>query len=108
MRDPSPFTANEPNSKLTITEHTIANLWNEVLRGVTHLQPTDNFFALGGDSMAMVTLEFRIKEQMGVELAPGTLLSAPTLRELSSTVDSLMSQLSQSPHHTIGPSYTEK
>lgn len=90
MNESSSITA-QPRSELTATEHTIAELWNEVLRNSAPLQPSDNFFAVGGDSMAMVTLEFRIQEQMGVALAPGTVLAAPTLRELSSTVDSLIS-----------------
>lgn len=82
-------------TELTDTEQTIASLWNEVLRNTTFPAPMDNFFALGGDSMAMITLEFRIKEETGVALAPGTLLSAPTLRELSQAVDALLSESHQ-------------
>lgn len=95
MNAPIPIEDKDSGSKLTITERMVADLWNEVLRNITMPQPNDNFFAVGGDSMAMVTLEFRIKEEIGVELPPGTVLSAPTLRELSSTIDSLARHRSQ-------------
>jgi len=81
--------ANELTAGLTATERNLADLWTEVLRTNAIPGATDNFFEVGGDSMAMVTLEYRIHEQMGVELDPGTVLSAPTLRELASIVDAL-------------------
>lgn len=97
MNETSSATTDEPGSKLSTTERSIADLWNEVLRTTTSLQPMDNFFALGGDSMAMVTLEFRIAEELGIELPAGTVLSAPTLRELSTAVDSFLRIRSQTP-----------
>lgn len=47
----------------------------------------DNFFALGGDSTAMVMVELRIQEELSVELPPGAMLNAPSLRELAHLVD---------------------
>jgi hypothetical protein len=37
--------------------------------------------------MAMVMVEYRITEEFSVELLPGAVLSAPTLRELSALID---------------------
>jgi acyl carrier protein len=68
------------------TEHTVAALWCEALQLTDPPGPTDNFFALGGDSMTMTMLEFRIGEELAVNLPPGTVLSSPTLRELSAVV----------------------
>ena len=83
-------TTSAENAARTDMEQLIAALWNEALRCNTQPQPADNFFEVGGDSMAMVTLEFRIQEELGVELSPGTVLASPTLRELSSAIDKLL------------------
>lgn len=79
--------AGEANQASNVTEQAIAALWSDILDTTEQPSATDNFFALGGDSMAMVTLEFRIKEEFSVELPIGAVFSAPTLRELSALVD---------------------
>jgi len=81
---PSPDETSQP---LSMTERAVAALWSETLQIAELPGATDNFFALGGDSMAMVLLEFRIKEEFSVELPAGAVLGAPTLRELSALVD---------------------
>lgn len=90
MNDSSAMPACMHDSGLTPTERNVAALWNEVLRQNTCPRPTDDFFAVGGDSMAMVTLEFRIREELGVALPPGSVLAAPTLRGLSSMIHDLI------------------
>lgn len=77
------------SDSLSATERVMAGLWREVLQVSSSVTPEDDFFALGGDSMAMVTLEFRIHEELAVSLPAGALLGAPTLRQLSNVVDSL-------------------
>jgi acyl carrier protein len=77
----------ESNSTLSLTERGLAALWLEVLPATEALTATDNFFALGGDSMSMVMIEYRIKEEFSIELPPGALLGAPTLRELAALVE---------------------
>lgn len=69
----------------TPTEQTVISLWAEVLQKTPSLD--DNFFAVGGDSMSMVTLEYRIYEDLGTDLPAGVILSAPTPRELASVID---------------------
>jgi len=71
------------------TQRIVAELWREVLQTQELPGPDDDFFALGGDSMAMATVEFRIMEELAVQLSPGATLGAPTLRELSTLVDQL-------------------
>ncbi len=82
---------------LNATERALATLWKQVL-DVPHLPGLDdNFFALGGDSTAMVMLELLIANQFSVALPAGTLLSAPTLRELSRLVDTAAGSSCSSP-----------
>jgi acyl carrier protein len=68
------------------TVRVLAQLWREVLQTPALPGEADNFFALGGDSMMMTMLEFRIGEELSVELPPGAVLNAPSLRELAALV----------------------
>lgn len=68
------------------TEHTLAALWSEILDIPTPAAEED-FFDLGGDSMTMVMVEFRIMEEFSIPLPAGALLQARTLRELTAFVD---------------------
>lgn len=87
MATDQPRSTAETNHTPSVTERALAALWSEVLQTAEQPVATDNFFAVGGDSMAMVILEFRIKEEFSVELPAGTVLNAPTLRELSALID---------------------
>lgn len=79
--------AGETSPPPSVTERAVAALWSEVLETSELPSATDNFFALGGDSIAMLTLEFRIEEELSVELPEGAVFGAATLRELSALVD---------------------
>jgi acyl carrier protein len=83
----APIAADQISVPSALTERTVAALWTEVLQTSALPDSTANFFELGGDSIAMVMLEFRIKEELSVELPAGTVLGAPTLRELSAVID---------------------
>jgi acyl carrier protein len=78
---------NKAPEALTHTERALAALWVEVLQSQSSPSPRDDFFALGGDSMLMTMLEFRIAEEFSVELPPGIILRAPTLGQLSALID---------------------
>lgn len=90
MNTPKLEPASDSTESINHTEHALAALWAEVLELKAPPNANENFFSLGGDSMAMVTLEFRIQEDLSVPLSPGTLLRTPTLGELSRVVDSLL------------------
>lgn len=68
------------------TEGILAALWSEILDIPTPVADGD-FFDLGGDSMTMVMVEFRIMEEFSIPLPAGALLQARTLRELTAFVD---------------------
>lgn len=62
------------------SEPVVADLWREVLGHAGPIGPSDNFFSLGGDSLAMMLFLFRAQETFGVELPPATMLDAAELR----------------------------
>jgi hypothetical protein len=55
-------------AQLSSTEHAVAALWREALQMPNFPSATDNFFALGGDSMTMTMVEFRIAEEFSIAL----------------------------------------
>jgi acyl carrier protein len=68
-------------------ERELASLWQQVLNTDSLPRPSDDFFSLGGDSVAMIMAELRIKEEFLVELPEGVMLGVSTLRELSQLVE---------------------
>jgi acetoacetyl-CoA synthetase len=68
------------------TEIRLRAIWQAVL-GVAPLRSNDNFFDVGGTSLAAVRLLQAIHEHMGVDLAPSILLDAPTTAEMAEVID---------------------
>jgi thioesterase domain-containing protein/acyl transferase domain-containing protein len=75
----------EGDADLNPVEQAIADAWRELL-GVEEVAANDDFFALGGHSLAAVRLFARIRKQYAVDLPLATLFQAPTLRALSALV----------------------
>lgn len=71
------------------TERTIAAIWASDLNADAVASDAD-FFALGGDSLNMLTMLFRISQALGVEVTPEILYQHPTLGAFSSAVDDLL------------------
>ena len=69
-------------------EQAIATIWQNEL-DVDAVAADADFFALGGDSLKMLTVLFRIGQMMGVEVTPEVLYVHPTLREFSKAVEEL-------------------
>jgi FkbH-like protein len=61
-------------------EHQIAEIWAEVL-GLTNVGLRDNFFEIGGDSLAMVRVILRVNELTGFELPIRAFFEAPTIEQ---------------------------
>jgi acyl carrier protein len=66
----------------------LANAWTEVL-GVS-VAPGDDFFALGGDSIAAVQVMFPISQLVGTEVAPTLIYAHTTLEQLAVEVERLL------------------
>jgi thioesterase domain-containing protein/acyl carrier protein len=82
-RKPSGTAADDAG--LNPVEQAIAEAWRELL-GVEEVAGDDDFFALGGHSLAAVRLFARIRKQFAVDLPLATLFQAPTLRALAALV----------------------
>ena len=71
---------------LNPTESAIAEVWRELL-GIEEVGKQDDFFALGGHSLAAVRLFARIRKKFAVDLPLATLFQAPTLAALAAVVE---------------------
>ncbi|PLC14749.1 non-ribosomal peptide synthetase [Bacillus paralicheniformis] len=74
----------EYKAPLTETEQLLADIWQEVL-GIDRIGITDNFFALGGDSIKGIQMASRL-QQHGWKLEMKDLFQHPTIGELSAYV----------------------
>jgi acyl transferase domain-containing protein len=72
-------------SALNPVEAVIADVWRELL-GVDEVGRDDDFFALGGHSLAAVRLFAKIRKQWNVDLPLATLFQGSTLAGLSALV----------------------
>ena len=71
---------------LSSTETTVETIWAELLQ-LDKINPEDNFFELGGDSLTTLEMLFRTGDAFGVEIRPGDIINAPTLREFCQFID---------------------
>jgi thioesterase domain-containing protein/acyl carrier protein len=78
-------TATHASPALNPVESVLADIWRELL-GVEEIAPDDDFFAMGGHSLAAVRLFARIRKQYNVDLPLATLFQAPTLGKLAALV----------------------
>jgi acyl carrier protein len=69
----------------TDLESRVAALWSEVL-GVDDIGVDDDYFELGGNSMAGVQLLWRVGEELGVTLTMRQLFDAPTVAGMAGAV----------------------
>jgi acetoacetyl-CoA synthetase len=66
-------------------EAALCRLWEDLLP-IAHASPDDDFFDLGGDSLAAVRLFTAINEMTGVDLIHTTIIAAPTVRALAGEI----------------------
>jgi amino acid adenylation domain-containing protein len=64
------------------TEAALATIWGQVL-GIEGIGVHDGFFELGGHSLSAGRVTSRVREALGVELAPADLFAAPTIAALA-------------------------
>ncbi len=67
-------------------EHIIAGVWREVL-GIPAVGPSDNFFDIGGHSLALAAVAARLGERISRQVTVLELFRYPTIRELATHVD---------------------
>ncbi len=76
---------------VTAMETALAPLWEEVL-GVGRASRHDDFFALGGHSLAAMRLVAKIRRVLGREASPAAVLASPTLAGLARWLESESSE----------------
>ncbi|MEV6521213.1 amino acid adenylation domain-containing protein [Longispora sp. NPDC051575] len=84
---PAPVTRGAGGAPATETERLVAKVWAEVLGLDTELGVADNFFDIGGTSMAAVATRARLTELLGRELRVVDLFRYPNIRALASFLD---------------------
>jgi amino acid adenylation domain-containing protein len=80
---PSGFAAAGP---CTLTEGRVAAIWREVL-GLPRIGVTDNFFEIGGHSLAIAAVHARLTAQEGRRLHLVDMFKYPTIRALAAHLD---------------------
>ena len=89
---PIPDVGHHPESARSLpetsTERSITQIWEDVL-GVTAIEPSMNFFAIGGHSLKATQVIARIRHTLGVDLPLATLFEFPTISELAASIESM-------------------
>jgi acyl carrier protein len=71
--------------QLRAAETTIARAWEAVL-GVDVVEPSDDFFALGGNSLAAAEVILEVNRLCSVDLPIRALFEGPTVSQLAAAV----------------------
>jgi len=80
--------ANKPrtcNESIDAIEFQLVRIWENIL-AVEAVGTTDDFFALGGDSLSAATMSAAVEKFLGINLPTSTLLEAPTIKELAEII----------------------
>jgi phthiocerol/phenolphthiocerol synthesis type-I polyketide synthase E len=85
---PAPAPDAEPETELD-TEQTVSMLFTEML-GLPDVDPQDNFFDLGGDSLVANLLVAKLEQLLPVELEVRSMYRAPSVRELAALIEERM------------------
>jgi len=78
------------------TEEVLAGLWAELL-GVPRVSRDDDFFALGGQSLAATICLARVQKHLGVELPLAALFRERTLARVAHAIDAAREDLQPAP-----------
>jgi amino acid adenylation domain-containing protein len=81
---PAPRSNDAPAAGVPLSrrEAEVAEVWREVL-GADAIAPDDNFFDLGGNSLLLIRLAGRLKDQLGSTATAVDLFRFPTVRTLA-------------------------
>jgi acyl carrier protein len=66
-------------------EAAVLEIWKQELEQDC-IEIEDNFFDIGGDSISMMKIVFRIREDLGADLNPGIMFDTPDIRGLSQLI----------------------
>lgn len=66
--------------EVSLVERVVSGVWTDVL-GFEQVSPSDDFFALGGDSISSMKIIQVLNDALGIDLPPTVLLHHPTFIE---------------------------
>lgn len=84
--DPEHITSREYIPPVTETEIQVVKIWQDIL-GIPKIGITDNFFDLGGHSINVVRMLYKIEEVFQVKMNMKEVFTAPDIQELAKTID---------------------
>jgi acyl carrier protein len=73
----------------TSTEKALCDIWSELL-GLKRVGIRDNFFKIGGHSLAATRLSSRLRDTFSVDLTLRSLLAYPTVENMATVIDNLL------------------
>lgn len=76
----------DADAPFTPTEEAIADVWAEVL-GTPRVRRDDNFFEVGGDSLLLIRVLWRLQERIGPHVQMADLFQHRTLAALARRLD---------------------
>ncbi|KAF3916181.1 hypothetical protein AA313_de0206060 [Arthrobotrys entomopaga] len=71
---------------LSPVQRAIANVWKETLSLNQSIQPTDNFFEVGGHSLVLISVQRGIEAKLGITISLGDMFAQPTLAGMEDLV----------------------
>ncbi|WP_405281228.1 amino acid adenylation domain-containing protein [Gaopeijia maritima] len=87
LPDPPAPTPSDGGAPRTDTERRVAELFARALGLAGTPGPADDFFRLGGHSLAAIEVLAGLREATGVTLGPGALFATPTVGALAGAID---------------------
>jgi len=81
----APMHRDRPRRPIAPDEAHLAAIWAEVL-GVEHVATTDDFFDLGGDSLAAASILARVEGELGARLPLAVFFEAATVEALTAAI----------------------
>ena len=77
--------SNQGKTDKASVELRLTRIWQETL-GTNRFEADDNFFDLGGHSVAVMRLFEKVKKEFGKTLSPALLFQAPTIKKLTTAI----------------------
>ncbi|HET9957183.1 MAG TPA: AMP-binding protein, partial [Polyangiaceae bacterium] len=90
----APPTGEEVGAPVSARREVIRNIWQRVL-GVERVEERDNFFALGGNSVAVVSVIAEVERDVGVRVEPSALWCSATLEAFAAAIEGATAERSQ-------------
>ncbi|GAA0432749.1 non-ribosomal peptide synthetase [Massilia aurea] len=90
---------------ITGTEIALVRIWSDCV-GRTAIGVTDNFFGIGGNSLVLIQVYFRINQEFNLNLSLSSVMKLQTIEILARTIDELLVQ--RAAHNRIMESAPQK